>query len=133
MPVAGPDIAARVKARAVTADLLSSLPCIAYDESLPLIREFFQEVFGTTTEMQAVAVAPDLRLLLEMTKAGAGWTVLPDYLCADAVKAGRLVVLPTPGEIPENMIYLAWNKPSLRHPRVVYVRDYLLASAKRNL
>ena len=78
----------------------------------------------------AAATAPDLRLLLEMAKAGAGWTVLPDYLCADAVTAGQLAVLPTPGATPENTLYLAWNKPALRHPRVVYVRDFLLRTGE---
>ena len=126
LPVAAPSLAERAKARSVTAQFLCSLPCIAYGETLPLVREFFQRVFDKTPDMQAVATAPDLRLLLEMAKAGAGWTVLPDYLCADAVTADQLAVLPTPGAIPENTLYLAWNKPALRHPRVVYVRDFLL-------
>ena len=45
--------------------------------------------------MRAVVTAPDLRILLGMAEAGAGWTVLPDYLCADALAAGRLAELPT--------------------------------------
>ena len=60
--------------------------------------------------------APDLRRLLEMAKVGAGWTVLLDYLCTDAITAGQLAMLPTPGTIPENALYLAWNRPALRHP-----------------
>lgn len=126
LPVAAPSLAERAKARSVTAEFLCNLPLIAYGETLPLVREFFQRVFDKTPDMQAVATAPDLRLLLEMTKAGAGWTVLPDYLCAEAVTNGQIAVLPTPGAIPENTLYLAWNKPALRHPRFVHVRDFLL-------
>lgn len=129
--VAVPTIAERVKARIVTDLLLRDLPCVAYDEHLPLIREFFRHVFGTTPDMRAAATAPDLRLLLEMAKAGAGWTVLPDYLCEDTLSSGQLVELPTSQEPPVNTLYLAWNKGALRHPRVVYVRDFLLRASER--
>jgi DNA-binding transcriptional LysR family regulator len=124
--VAAPPVAERIKARMVTADFLSELPCIAYDESLPLIRPFFERVFGETPAMQAVATAPDLRILIGMATAGAGWTILPDYLCAEAMESGDLVALPTAQPGPDNMLFLAWNKAALRHRRVVYVRDCLL-------
>ncbi|MFT3691226.1 LysR family transcriptional regulator [Paenirhodobacter sp.] len=124
--VAAPAIAERAKARTVTDAFLCGMPCIAYDENLPLLREFFQQVFDKVPDIQAVATAPDLRILIEMAKAGAGWTVLPDYLCADALASGQLVELPTPKEPPVNALYLAWSKGALRHPRVVHVRDFLL-------
>lgn len=124
--VAAPPIAERAKARIVTEDFLCGLPCIAYDENLPLIREFFQHAFGKMPDMHAVATAPELRLLLELTKAGAGWTVLPDYLCANALASGQLVELQTAESAPINTIYLAWNKGTLRHPRVAYVRNALV-------
>lgn len=124
--VAAPEIAARAKARIVTADFLSELPCIAYDETLPLVRPFFEHVFGKVLDMQAVATAPDLRILIGMAEAGTGWTVLPDYLCGDALAAVRLVELSTVKPGPDNALYLAWNTSALRHPRVVHVRDVLL-------
>lgn len=126
--VAAPEIVARAKARIVTADFLCGLPCIAYDETLSLVRPFFDHVLGKAPDMQAVATAPDLRILIGMAEAGAGWTVLPDYLCADALAAGRLGELPTAKPGPDNALYLAWNKSALRHPRVVHVRDFLLQS-----
>lgn len=127
--VAAPEIAGRAKARIVTADFLCGLPCIAYDETLPLVRPFSEHVFGKTPDMQAVATAPDLRILIGMAESGTGWTVLPDYLCAKALVAGRLVELRTDKPGPDNALYLAWNKSALRHPRVVHVRDFLLQSA----
>ena len=124
--VAAPAIAERAKARTVTAAFLRDLPCIAYDENLPLLREFFQHVFGTPPDLQAAAVAPDLRILVEMAKAGAGWTVLPDYLCENALASGHLIPIASGRAAPVNLIYLAWNKGALRHRRVSYVRDFLL-------
>lgn len=125
--VAAPAIAEQAKARIVTADFLSALPCIAYDESLPLIRPFFEHVFGKTPDMQAVATAPDLRIGLGLAVAGMGWSVLPDYLCLDAIETGTLVELPTDAPGPANALFLAWNTTNLRHPRVVHVRDRLLS------
>jgi hypothetical protein len=42
------------------------LPCIAYDETLPLLRPFFEHVFGKALDMQAVVTAPDLRIRIGM-------------------------------------------------------------------
>ena len=36
---------------------------------------------------------PDLRIIQDLVIAGHGWSVLPDYLCAPALKAGRLAAL----------------------------------------
>lgn len=124
--VAAPAIAERTKARTVTAELLYGLPCIAYDEALPLLRPFFEHVFGKAPDMQAVVTAPDLRIVIGLALAGTGWTVLPDYLCAEALASGQLVELPTTRPGPDNTLYLVWNKTALRHPRVVHVRDFLL-------
>ncbi|UMY16752.1 substrate-binding domain-containing protein [Methylobacterium organophilum] len=99
----------------------------AYDETLPLIRPLFEAVFGTPPQGQATATAPDLRILLRMAS-GMGWTVLPDYLCAEAFASGLLVRLPMMRPGPDNRLYLAWNHGALRHPRVVHARDRLMAA-----
>lgn len=124
--VAAPRLAERTRARSVTAEMLCDLPCIAYSETLPLIRAFLQQVFAASPDIQAVATAPDLRILVDMAKAGAGWTVLPDYLCESALAAGQLCEIPTGKAVPRNTFYLSWNKGALRHPRVAYVRNALL-------
>lgn len=126
--VAAPELAARSKARDVTAELLGEHPCIAYDETLPLVRPFFETVFDTLPQGQATATAPDLRILLQLAASGMGWTVLPDYFCAEALASGMLVQLPTTRPGPENRLYLAWNRGTLRHPRVVHARDRLIAA-----
>ena len=124
--VAAPDLAARAKGRTVSAGLLQDLPCLAYDAELALIDAFFAQVFGTPATLRPVATAPDLRILLGMAEAGMGWTILPDYLCAEALAAGRLAELPTDRAGPINTLYLAWTRASLRDARTVHVRDALL-------
>lgn len=129
--VAAPGFAARLKAKDVTAALLGAHPCVAYDETLPLIRPFFEAVFGTAPQEPATATASDLRILLRMAASGMGWAVLPDYLCAEALASGALVELPTVRPGPDNRLYLAWNPCALRHPRVVHARDRLMAALGR--
>ncbi len=124
--VSGQEIASRMRGREITAKLLQELPCIAYDESLPLIRTYFEAAFGVQIEAKAAVTAPDLRILKSFAIAGAGWTVLPDYLCEDDVIAGSLTEFGTGQASPFNQLYLVWNRSALRHPRVVYVRDALL-------
>ncbi len=129
-------IASRARANAlrgldIDVAALRALSCVAYDENLPLIREFFAAAFDRRAEMQATITAPDLRVLLSFVRADAGWSVLPDYLCATDLADGTIAELSTPRPGPHNMIYLAWNKGALRHPRVVYVRDHLLHALRR--
>lgn len=125
--IAAPEIAEKTKARAVTAAFLCEMPCVAYDETLPLLRPFFEQCFGKVPDMKAVVTAPDLRILTDFVRAGVGWSVLPDYLCTEDLTTGRLVELPTIKPGPDNLLYLAWNKAAPRHPRVVHVRDYLIS------
>jgi DNA-binding transcriptional LysR family regulator len=129
--VAGPEIARQIKGRSLTAALLEELPCLAYDEHLPLVREFIQAVFGHTPLYQAIFTAPDLRLIANAVAEGAGWTVLPDYLAEDYLAAGTMVELPTIRPGPENLLYLVWNKGASRHPRIAYVRDHIIVSASQ--
>ena len=43
--VAAPETARKIKGRSLTASLLGNLPCLAYDEHLPLLREFILTVW----------------------------------------------------------------------------------------
>ncbi|WP_321960567.1 LysR family transcriptional regulator [Paraburkholderia sp. J7] len=123
--VLSPQIAAQLGKRP-TADELSRIPLIAYDEDLPLIRPVWTSMFQVAPSFQAALTIPDLRIIENFVISGQGWTVLPDYLCADALSSGRLVSITRRENAPTNDFYLAWNKMSMRNPRIVYVRDYIL-------
>jgi DNA-binding transcriptional LysR family regulator len=128
MLVAAPSFARRIAGRMIDAALLSLLPAIAYDEDLPLIREFGRHVFRAELTPSRIAIAPDLRLARAFVQAGIGWSVLPDYLCADGLATGTLTLL-LPGSVgPENPLHLVWPKGALRHPRIAAARRALLES-----
>ena len=124
--VSAPSLARRIAGRTVDAALLSALPAIAYDEDLPLIREFGRHVFRAELTPPRAAIAPDLRLARAFVQAGMGWSVLPDYLCAAPLGAGTLTTLLPEGIGPENPLHLVWPKGALRHPRIAAARRALL-------
>ncbi len=105
---------------------LLSLPLIAYDEDLPLIRQYFAEVFQIQLDIQATVTVADLRIVRSLVSLGQGYTVLPKYLCEQKLQTGNLCLLHQTEFYPRNNLYLVWNKGNLRHPRVVYTRDHLL-------
>jgi DNA-binding transcriptional LysR family regulator len=99
----------------------------AYDFDLPLIREWCAVNSLPIPSQSPSVVIPDLRALVRCVEAGELWSVLPDYLVASGISAGRLH-RPYPAFLePENRLYLAWARGSLRSPRVAMARSLLLA------
>ena len=113
------------------AETLASLPLIAYDEELPLIRALWASMFQRAPEMQATFTIPDLRIIRDLVCDGHGWTVLPDYHCDNDLKSGRLISV-TPADLaPTNHLYLVWNKRTANNSLTAYVRDYILKTFPR--
>lgn len=106
---------------------LENLPLLAYDETLPWIRHYFQDVFGLAVERKPALVVADLRTLMAAASAGCGATVIPRYLCENDLASGKLVQLYHPAVPPLSPIYLAWSKFRLRQARTLHARDSLLA------
>ena len=105
---------------------LLSLPMIANDEHLPLIRQYFAEVFQMKVDVQPAVTVKDLRIVRSLICLDQGYTVLPKYLCEEELQAGTLCLLYETELNPRNNLYLVWHKGNLRHPRVIYARDRLL-------
>lgn len=109
-----------------TAEQLTSLPLIAFDEALPLIRPVWTALFQFAPTVQASLTIPDLRIIQDLVVKGQGWSVLPDYQCVQALESGELVSLTPELDAPTNNLYLVWNKASMRNPRILHVRDFIL-------
>ncbi len=105
---------------------LLSLPMIADNEHLPLIRQYFAEVFQIRVNVEPAVTVADLRVVRSLVRLGQGYTVLPKYLCDRELQAGTLSLLHETELNPRNNLYLVWHKGNLRQPRVIYARDCLL-------
>ncbi|AXR00284.1 LysR family transcriptional regulator [Pseudoalteromonas piscicida] len=114
----------------ITADLLSSYNVVTYDQDLPLVRQYFDRVFNASCNSNVIAICPDIRAIANIIRSGIGYSVLPDYLCRNLIKAGELIQLGPVG--PENNIYLVWKKGALKHPRIAFAKDVISAFANIN-
>ena len=77
--VLAPALAASLDKRALAAGL-ASLPLIAYDEDLPLVRPVWNAMFRLP-RLAGGHDHPDLRIIQDLVIAGHGWSVLPT-ICA---------------------------------------------------
>jgi len=128
--VAAPAWAERLKGRTLPA-ALADVPLIAYDADLPIIRRYWRYVFNdhpaTSTQLTTI---PDLRGIRTAVIAGAGWTVLPKYLCRAELDNKALILLHEPDEAPLNTAYLVRRPGGSANPHVATVRRHLLAAAR---
>ncbi|GHF53165.1 LysR family transcriptional regulator [Streptomyces griseosporeus] len=130
--VAAPVWAERLRAP-LAADGPSALhrvPLVTYAEDLPIARRYWRHVFGRRLSCPAAVTVPDLRGVKAAVMAGAGFTVLPRYLCAEELAAGHLVPLHEPDDPPINTAFLVQRPGAPDNPHVTQVRDHLLRAAR---
>jgi DNA-binding transcriptional LysR family regulator len=104
-------------------------PLVSYAEELPIIRRYWRSVFDTRTGRTADVVVPNLHAVRAAVLAGAGCSVLPEYLCRADLAAGRLVLLHEPEVPPLNTLFLA-HRAGATAPAPAAVRERLLGAAK---
>lgn len=103
------------------------VPLLAYADHLPIIRRFWLTVFDRRpAELDAWVTVPDLRVVADMVVRGLGVSVLPTYLIADELTAGRLGRLVDPPVPPLNTLYVAVRRGAPdRDPVLASVRGAL--------
>ena len=130
--VAAPRWAERVRRRLAVEGpaALNEVPLVSYAEDLPLTRRYWRHVFGTRLTRAAALTVPDLRGVLSAVVAGAGFCVLPRYLCLGELAAGTVVLLHEPDDPPINTGFLVQRPGPSENPDVDRVRDRLLRAAR---
>lgn len=103
--VAAPSLGLAPSALLAPSDL-DAVPLLAYAHDVPILRRYWRHAFGIRLEREPALIASDLRALAAAAVAGAGITVLPNYLIAEELADGRLVVLRETDDPPINTLYL---------------------------
>ncbi|WP_454050163.1 LysR family transcriptional regulator [Cellulomonas sp. Marseille-Q8402] len=111
---AGPDVALR------------DVPLVAYAPDLPIVRRYWRAALGRRLTAEAAVTMPDLRGVVAAVAAGAGWSVLPRYLCRTELGTGDLVLLHEPPEPPGNTVFLVQRPAAAANPDVARVAEALL-------
>ncbi|MFB7992644.1 LysR family transcriptional regulator [Streptomyces sp. NPDC056002] len=110
--------------------LLHTVPLITYAEELPIVRRYWRHVFGRRLTCKAAVTVPDLRGVVSAVAAGAGFSVLPRYLCRELLAAGALVLLHDPQDPPFNTGYVVQRPGTPDNPHIGLVRDRLLEAGR---
>jgi len=132
--VGNPAWAARLPAEVIERDpsaALAQVPLVAFDEDLPLLRSYWRTAFDATIEQSAALTVADLRAVCLAVAAGAGISVVPRYLAAEAIARGELIELHCASRrSPSNQIFLAYRGAALTRPGVEQVRAQLTSAAE---
>jgi DNA-binding transcriptional LysR family regulator len=111
---------------------VDAAPLIAYNGDLAIIRRYWNTVFESEPRFDPVMTIPDLQSIRAAAVAGIGITVLPSYLVADDVSAGRLARIDDVAEPPINTIFLAASSALIAaRPRVAMLAQMLAHEVKR--
>ncbi|MET8583711.1 LysR family transcriptional regulator [Streptomyces collinus] len=127
-PVWAERLAGRLPAEGPAA--LQPVPLITYAEDLPIARRYWRHVFGRRLSRTAAVTVPDLRGVLAAVVAGAGFSVLPRYLCAESLRSGALVALLEPEDAPINTGFLVQRPGASDNPDVARVRELLVREGR---
>ncbi|MGW5879142.1 LysR family transcriptional regulator [Nocardiopsis terrae] len=131
--VTGPSWAERVgldRVRRQGCAALCGVPLVAYADDLPIARRYWRHVFGVRLTVAPALTVPDLRSVMAAVAGGAGATVLPRYLCQEALLDGSLVALLEPEDPPFNTVYLARRPGVDENPHLEQVRSFLTRAAR---
>ncbi|MFM9372824.1 LysR family transcriptional regulator [Streptomyces sp. Da 82-17] len=109
---------------------LHGVPLVAYAEDVPIVRRYWRHVFGKRLTRNPTVTVPDLRAVKGAVVGGAGFSVLPRYLCAAELASGALVLLHDPDDPPINTSFLVQRPGASTNPHVALVRDHLLRQAR---
>lgn len=112
------------------ASLLAAEPLIAYAEVMPLVQRYWSVVFDARPVGRPALVVPDLRGVLAAVIAGVGISVLPRYICEQAIERGEVRPVLEPEVPPINTIFLALNAGRLTERHIARVHAHLLTEGK---
>ncbi|MDI3402730.1 LysR family transcriptional regulator [Streptomyces cavernicola] len=108
---------------------LGALPVVEVHESLPLVTRYWSAVLDSRPAASGTVIAPDLRAALACVTAGAGLSVLPRYLCVEALERGDVVALLDPAVPPLRTYFLVVRTGTLALPHIARAHDWLLRAA----
>ncbi|MDA8275926.1 MAG: LysR family transcriptional regulator [Actinomycetota bacterium] len=100
----------------------------SYSLELPITRRFWQTALGRPFAARLRLVAPDLRAVVHAVELGLGVSLLPDYVCARPLAAGRVVELYPVGDlVPEEPRFVSTRAGEEARPQVRALVDLLAA------
>jgi len=112
-------------ALAESSRLLEAQPWLSYGADLPIIRRYWQEVFGRRPAITPSFIFPDLLMIKRAVELDLGISILPDYLCQPEIEAGYIKILHVPETPPSNVLYLVLRREQLQTTKGKWLQTLL--------
>jgi DNA-binding transcriptional LysR family regulator len=91
-------------------NFLLEQPWIAYSDELPIIRRYWHSVFHRRPSIEPRMTVQSLLLVRRAVELGMGLSVLPRYLCEQAIREKQLKVIGNPLSPVVNDLWVATRK-----------------------
>lgn len=85
-------------------------PWVSYSLELPLTRRFWLTLLDRPFAAELRLVAPDLRAVVSAVELGLGMSLLPSFVCADALASGRVLELHPVSELAPTEPWFACHR-----------------------
>lgn len=102
---------------------------VACGPDLPIIRRFWQDVFGSHPSITPRLMVPDVLAVIRAVTLGLGVSIVPSYLCREELDAGLIRELWTPPQASTNTLYLVCERARLETPEMRWATDLLKPAA----
>lgn len=100
---------------------------ISYDTELPIIRRYWRDVFRSRPAITPIATIPNLHTIAKAIEVDKGISILPSYICQNAIDAGKLEVVNTSkNTVSTNDIWIAYRKEDLKNKDIALLEKTLL-------
>lgn len=107
---------------------LGAQPWVGYSQELPATRRFWQQHLKTRFAARQRLVVPDLRAVLRAVELGYGVSILPELMCLESVRAGRVCELwPVQELIQGEQWVLSFREVDSDRPELTLIGDALSA------
>jgi DNA-binding transcriptional LysR family regulator len=101
-------------------------PWVAYSAELPLTRRFWQSALGRPFAADLRLTAPDLRAVVAAVALGQGVSLLPTFVCTEALATGRIVELfPVSDRVAAEPWFVCTRVGDVARPHVAAFADLL--------
>lgn len=100
-------------------------PWVSYGNDLPIIRRFWRQHFKRRPIIQPALIVSDLQTIVRAVECGYGLSVLPTYLCLNAITDGRLRLIYRSTEPITNELWLAYRIEDRHKPDITEVYETL--------
>lgn len=101
---------------------------ISYAADLPIIRRFWRETFNSRPSIIPSLILPSLTLICKAVAMGKGISVLPNYICEDAVKSGEIRDVKQFNNMTGNDIWIAYRKSDMSNKYIIMLINQLRLS-----